>query len=342
MAVLEFNCLPTIISSMPGIDPAATCRQIAKYLPDIPSWPQLPQRAFTENMYAQFSEGFPGIVIGEGSIKVDTSVDLTPALEKLYTAYINNELAGFGISAEYAAGLRYFLGMEGLAPRLVKGQVTGPVTWAATVTDEDGRSVIWNDVLCDAAARMLRLKAAWQCRELKKICKDVIVFLDEPYLEAYGSSAFISLSHEKVIGMLNEVFGGIGGYKGVHCCGNTDWAVLLATELDILSFDAYNYADTVALYPAEVKKLIDRGGALAWGIVPTDPERLARESVTSLKDRLEDGMAPFTRQGIPFETLCRRAILTPSCGMAMLPTDAVEAGLGLLSDLSALMGAKYS
>ena len=61
----EFNCLPTMIGSMPHTDPAEACAVVSRYLKDIPAWPQLPQRSFKENMYAQYSEGFPGIVSGK-------------------------------------------------------------------------------------------------------------------------------------------------------------------------------------------------------------------------------------------------------------------------------------
>ena len=49
---------------------------VARFLPDIPAWPQLPQRSFREGMVAQYSEGFPGIVAGEEKVFVDTGKDL--------------------------------------------------------------------------------------------------------------------------------------------------------------------------------------------------------------------------------------------------------------------------
>ncbi|GAH51927.1 unnamed protein product [marine sediment metagenome] len=92
MPYIEFNCLPTIIGSMPHTDPAEACSLITRYLKDIPAWPQLPRRSFKENMYAQFSQGFPGVVLKEDSIYVDRTQDLTKPLEELYTANPTKDL----------------------------------------------------------------------------------------------------------------------------------------------------------------------------------------------------------------------------------------------------------
>jgi methionine synthase II (cobalamin-independent) len=337
MARVEFNCLPTAIGSMPQTDPEAACAQVARYLRDIPCWPQLPRRAFRENMYAQFSQGFPGITLTDDKVYVDRAKDLDRDLERLYTAYLENDFAKYTVSADYAAGLHAFLALKNLSPLAVKGQVTGPVSWGLTVTDNEGRSVIYDDVLADASARLLRLKAAWQERELKRLSANTIIFVDEPYMASFGS-AFMALSREKVVSLIEEVFKGIEGLKGIHCCGNTDWSVLLGTNLDILSFDAYNYAQSLSLYPEEVKKLLDRGGAVAWGIVPNDQESLVKETPASLKDRLEEAMAPFTRNGIQFKQLLRQSLLTPSCTLASLDTsDASARALELLAELSQTM-----
>ena len=342
MPGVEFNCRPTVIGSMPHTDPESACAQIARYLKDIPAWPQLPRRSFRENMYAQYSQGFPGVVVEEDEKKIYIDRSREPeALERLYAAYLENEFVKYAISPEYAAGLHQFLSLTDLSPLAVKGQVTGPVTWGLTVTDDTGKGILYDDFLGDAVPKLLRLKAAWQEKELRRISKNTIIFVDEPYMSAFGSVS-VMLSRAQVINLLEEVFGGIGGLKGVHCCGNTDWSVLLETSVDIISFDAYNYASSLSLYPAEVKKFLDRGGTVAWGIVPNEEDSLAKESAASLKDRLEEAMAPFTRQDIRFKQLIAQGLLTPSCGLASLATEEAAARvLELLSELSETIRKRY-
>ncbi len=334
MPYIEFGCLPTIIGSMPHTDPAAACSQITHYLKDIPAWPQLPKRSFLENMHVQFSQGFPGVVVKEDSIYIDRSQDLDKPLEQLYAAYLENNIDKYPTSPEYAAGLSSFLSLKNLSPLAVKGQIIGPISWGLTVTDDSRRATLYDDTLADAAAKLLRLKASWQEKALSQISRNTIIFVDEPYMMSFGS-AFFSLSREKVISLLEEVFGGISGLKGVHCCGNTDWSVLLETSADILNFDAYNHAQSLSLYPTEVKRFLDGKGTIAWGIIPNDEELLAKESVASLKDRLEEAMAPFTRNGIRFKQLIEQGLLTPSCGLASIATEEAAAqALELLVELS--------
>jgi methionine synthase II (cobalamin-independent) len=335
MPGIEFNCLPTAIGSMPHTDPAAACSQVSRFLKDVPAWPQLPKRSFKENMYAQYSEGFPGLVVMEDKVYVDRAQNLDEPLEKLYSAYLDNDVDKYAVSPDYAAGLHRFLALKNLTPLAVKGQLTGPVTWGLTVVDSDGKAIIYDDVLGDAVAKFLRLKAGWQEKELRKISPNTIIFVDEPYMASFGSVS-VPLSKEKVISLLDQVFAGISGLKGVHCCGNTDWSVLLETSVNIISFDAYNYAQSLSLYPAEIKSFLERNGAIAWGIVPNDEPSLVKETVASLKDRLEEAMAPFTRNGVRFQQLLQQGLLTPSCGLASLATtDSAAHALELLAQLSA-------
>jgi methionine synthase II (cobalamin-independent) len=337
----EFGLLPTMIGSLPHSDPDKAAALVARFLPDIPVWPQLPRRSFREGMVAQYSEGFPGIVAGEEKVSVDTTKDLDGPLEKLYAAHLDNDATAYGISADYAAGLHRFLGLDNLSPQAIKGQVTGPVTWGLAVSDDSGKAIIYDDMLADAAVKLLRLKAMWQEKTLGKISKRSIIFVDEPAMASYGSS-YVPLSRERVVSLIDEVLGGISGLKGVHCCGNTDWSVLLDTRMDIISFDSYDYAQSLTIYQEEGKGFIGRGGAVAWGIVPTDEKRLAQETSASLKDRLEEAMAPFTRHGIPFDRLARQGLLTPSCGLGSLNNDdAAARALELLAELSTKMRKRY-
>ena len=323
--------------SLPHQEPAAACRLILDTL-DIPTWPQLPRRSFLENMYVQFSERFPGVVVTGEQIYVDRDRDLDEELEQLYVAYLMNDLAHASISLEYAAGLHHCL-HTGLPAKLVKGQVTGPVSWGLMVADEARKPILYDDVLAEAAGKHLRLKASWMEQQLLGIADETIIFLDEPYMSSFGS-AFLSLSQGQVVDLLEEVFAGIEGLKGVHCCGNTDWSLLLLTSLDILSFDAYEYAETLALYADQVGEFLSKGGTVAWGIVPASDEALD-ETVESLVERFHAALGLLTAKGLHQDDLLASALIMPSCGCGSLGIATAERVMELTSAVSKALQERY-
>ncbi len=342
MNKFEPNLLPMIIGSVPHTDPMAGWEAVLRHFPDAPCWPQLPKRSFLENMYVQYSERFPGVVLEEERIYVDRSQDLDPGLERLYVAYLENALDYGAISAEYAAGLAAMTAvLEGYAEQLLalKGQVTGPISWGLMVVDQNRRPILYEEVLADAVAKHLRLKAAWQEQEMRKIAPTTITFVDEPYMASFGS-AFVSLEREQVITLLEEVLAGLEGIKGVHCCGNTDWSILLSTSVDILSLDAYEYAEALALYPAEVRVFLERGGIIAWGIVPAS-EKANDETVDSLVGRLHQDMNLLVRKGIAFDDLLASALITPSCGCGSLTPELTERVFELTVGVSKALRERY-
>ncbi len=339
-AKLEFGCLPTAIGSMPHTNPEEACSVVMKYLPDIPAWPQLPKRSPKENMCVQFSEGFPGVVINGDKLHIEPPADFDTKLEQIYIDSEEGNFTKYGVSPEYATGLHSFLS-SAKRPHVVKGQVTGPITWGLTVTDQAGLGVLYDDTLAEVAAKFLRLKASWQEDFLRQVSRNTIVFVDEPYLVSLGS-VFTPVPEEKVPSLLEEVLKGIEGIKGIHCCGNTNWPVILGTTIDILSFDAYNYAFDLSAYPDEVKSFLERGGTVAWGIVPNDEEALAKESLHSLYDRLGEAMAPFSRGGLKFNQILEQGLLTPSCGLAGLSPEAADQSLELLANLSQYLRKRYA
>ena len=60
MTSFDSACLPTALGSLPIVDPMEACCLMTQSFPAIPAWPQLPKRTYLENMYVQFSEGYPG------------------------------------------------------------------------------------------------------------------------------------------------------------------------------------------------------------------------------------------------------------------------------------------
>lgn len=177
-------------------------------------------------------------------------------------------------------------------------------------------------------------------KELAKRCPDTIIFLDEPYLASLGS-AFVALDNDTVITLTNETLEGLKGLKGMHCCGNTDWSVLMATDIDILNFDAYNHGASLALYPDELKAFLNRGGVLAWGIVPCEEETLPQASESELLDRMAQLIDALVAKGVDRQVLLEQCLITPSCGLGSISVPMSERALALTAGVSEAFRRKY-
>lgn len=122
---------------------------------------------------------------------------------------------------------------------------------------------------------------------------------------------------------------------GVHCCGNTDWALLLKTEIDILSFDAYEFFDKLMLYPEELNLFFKRGGILSWGIVPSlQPDMLAIETTDSLIAKFEKQVSRLTKITLDVDLVKKQSFITPSCAAGSLTEELAVRALQLTSEVS--------
>ncbi len=322
---MKFNFDATGIGSVPFKDPETALSVIFGNLKSIPFWPQLPKRSFLESMYVQYSEGFPGLVVDDArkTIHIDTQKAIGD-IEAVYTKYLEGDIEYFKISKDHACGLYAFLAeftSRAKDVKCVKGHITGPISFALTVTNENKQAVMYDKDIFEVMTKALCMKVKWQIRELKKVFPSVIIFIDEPYLVSIGSS-FVNINIEDAFSKLDEVIAAIreeGAFAGLHCCGNTDWPMLLKRDLDILNFDAYAFTKEFLLYGAEVKAFLDRGSTIAWGIIPSS-EAIDRENTLSLVKKFAEGIKTLSNKGIPAESVS--SIVTPSCGVGTLDESA--------------------
>jgi methionine synthase II (cobalamin-independent) len=316
---MEFQSpfVTTGIGSFPHQDEKEVFPLIFQSFPEIPFWPQLPNRSFLEGMVVQYSEGFPSLRWSEKEQRVwiETSHGFEKEIEKFYQRFEEGDLEPFQITEDFARGLRILKDLSSKDHRkkirYIKGQITGPITFGLALADQEQKPVFYDPSLRDILVKHLSSKARWLEEKYNHLFPGIptMIFFDEPSLSSFGS-AFSGLNREDVTRSLNECFDTVKGLKGIHCCGNTDWSVLLSTHLDILSFDAYDYLDTLSLYPKDLNGFLERGGILAWGIVPTS-EAIVREDAQSLVNRLKKGIQNLSQKGIDPDLL-QRAILTPS------------------------------
>jgi methionine synthase II (cobalamin-independent) len=159
--------------------------------------------------------------------------------------------------------------------------------------------------------------------------KKVIIFFDEPAMVSFGS-AFVSISKEEAISLFDEVIEGLDANVGIHCCGNTDWSVLLNTKVDIINYDAFNFMDTLFYFRDELSAFLERGGRIAPGIVPSSGEAL--DPITPAD--LHELWRRF--KGLLLETAGTEgdeSIVTTACGLGSLAEGEALKALDLLSRL---------
>jgi hypothetical protein len=337
--IFEPSMITTGIGSVPLSDPDAGAAFVLDADVSIPFWPQLPKRSFREQIIPQYSHALPCVTIDDDAELV--TFDTTNKMEQLqafYEAYLSEDLEPFALSPDSAAGFDAMIRQaSGRTWPIVKGHAVGPITLAVGIANAE-KQPLYSDVeLRDAAVKMLTRNAQWQIEKLKPLTTTgrVLMFMDEPALAAYGSSTYLFISEQDVREMLGEIFDAIraaGGISAVHVCGNSDWGVVIRSGVDVVNFDAHQFGTTVALYADDVHALFDRGGSIAWGIVPTKAE-VVNETVDTLSRRLDECFASLEAKGFDRDLLRRRAILTPSCGVGTLTENQARKVFELLRQL---------
>lgn len=336
----NFNFMTTLIGSFPHQEPDQIIEKILASA-DIPAWPQLPRRDFRESIYIQYSASLPCTVLDPQAEKVsfDTSGDTSLALERFYEAYLAEDLEAFALQPGYGSGFYAMLeALSGTPGQWCKGHVMGPISFGLTVTDQNLRASLYDEQLADVIVKNMAMQARWQVRQLKAVRPNVVLFVDEPYMASFGS-AFIAVNRDQAISYMDEVFEAIhaeGGLAGVHCCGNTDWSVLMDTRVDILNLDAQSFIENLSLYPAALRRFLDRGGIVAWGILPND-SRALEATPQSIATNLIQGLKLVVRRAetqnvaISLSEFAPCSLLTPACGLGSTNETVAARVLELLS-----------
>lgn len=345
--------LATGIGSLPHTDPAAAVSLVRQYFPVIPHWPQLPKTTSREFFITQCLQ----FLLDQGLLRVNNGTSATftsdepswpESLAGFYETYLRaasgeeDGFAGCAFPPGAAAGFAQFqeeLAANGPgAARFLKGQVVGLLSAGFQITDPERRPAYYDPQLRDLLLKQLSMQAAWQVRTLGKYGLPVLIFMDDPVIDSCGRYDRIGVCKEEVMAELGEFSDFVrkqGGLVGVHSCADLDWALLLETDIDIISFDTYQFAASFALYADLLNTFLKKGGVVAWGIVPTDGDALATEDDTSLQRCTLKFLRTLTAKGLDPVLLRDQALVTPACGTGTLTEPQAERIYELTAGLAA-------
>ena len=302
------NLLTTAMAVMPHRD-VDRALEVALSL-DVPFWPQLPLVSYYEDMYVQASEHFPGILLDMEKRTLRFSMEKFIAEFEETMAHFD-EPEYFDISEQYSVVYHRFLQMDFSDRPAIRGQIEGPISFGFNVVDQDDRPILFNDTVRPFLLEFMAKRVNVQLQRLKELNPSAFMFVDEPGLQ-FLFSALAGYSDLAARGDMENFFAMIERPRGVHLCGNPDWDFLLGLDMDVLSLDVYSNGEVFAQYGSSIKKFLDRGGRLVWGIVPSNVEPFEEENLDTLEQRLGDIWNTLDKKGIDREFLLSRSMLSPA------------------------------
>ncbi len=334
------NLLSTAMGVMPHKD-VERALETALSL-DVPFWPQLPYYSYYEDMYVQASEHFPGIVLDLEERTLRFSMDKFIAEFEECMAHFD-EPEYFDVSERYSAVYHRFLDLD-LADRpAIRGQMEGPISFGFNVTDQDERPIIFDDTIRPFLLEFMAKRVNAQLARLKRLNANAFMFVDEPGLQ-FIFSAMSGYGDQAARPDMENFFAMIDRPRGVHLCGNPDWDFLLGLDLDVLSLDVYTNGEIFSKYSSAIKRFLDRGGVMVWGIVPSNFEPFGQENLDSLEHRLEGIWGHLESKGIERNFLISRSMISPATCCLINPDreKTVEKAFATTVKLSARLREKYS
>ena len=251
---------------------------------DIPFWPQLPNVSYFEDMYAQASQHFPGMVVDVENRKILFDSD---RFEKELGDYSERmaDPGTFSLRKDYSVVYHRFLSEDLSKYTAIRGQLIGPVSFGFKVMDENNVPIIYNEPVRALLFDFIQRKVNAQYHELKEKNRNAFVWLDEPGLGWVfsGLSGYDDLHAKREY---RDFLDGLTGPGALHLCANVNLPYLLEIGTQILSFDAYQMEIMPKGYAAAVATFIIDGGIISWGIVPTDSSTLESETPARLAEHL--------------------------------------------------------
>jgi hypothetical protein len=277
---------------------------------DIPFWPQLPHVSYYEDMYVQAGERFPGIVLcpEKNSLRFDTNKfyeELPGLLERW------DDLDYFDISPEYSVVYHKFLELDLSGYVAIRGQMEGPVSFGLKVLDENDRPIIFNDEVRPLLMDFLARRVQAQLIRLKQKHPKAFMFVDEPGLQFVFSSVS-GYTDITAKGDMDRFFSQIDRPRGIHLCGNPDWEFLLNRDIDILSMDTFTNGEILKAYGKHLKRFLERGGVIGWGIIPTWYEAVGDANIEQLTEYQEGLWDVLIEEGVDRDMLLAQSLLTPA------------------------------
>lgn len=328
-------CLPAPRAGLPSARPSA---------PDATTTlAVLSQRGTHTNPFALSLAGFPGLTfVGEPQQAIVQRQGAEAGLDRLALAYLRVERSAGNPPGEYHTAIHEQVrSAESARPRIIKVELTGPVSLALLSVDEHERPLAYDPALREALGQHVALRARWLHEQIAMAGATALLCLDETFLEALFSP-FCPLDWDEGADLLARTLAEIPGWRGLCVEGSMRWAELLELPADLIIFDAVRREAELVQAADAIGQFLERGGALGWGVVPGEIPEPVEQWQGLLARRLIGAIEQVAAaSGMPAQAIAGRSLISTCSALGHLPADQAARAATLCAEITAAARAHF-
>lgn len=305
------KCLP--VGTVPYDNIKHATMMMAKIFPQIPFLAILPNLSPEDTISKRLFENLPGIFYKDEKISINPGVpnykeNVTKLAEAFNDPNINN-LEEYGFEADFLE--KFFQIIKKFKSKNAVFNILGPISVSQILDDCAEQLVIFDKSYRKLFVQAICVKALWIIEKIKQVCPNTvpIIILEEPMLGQLG--AIKKTNPQKDIDFLLELLKRVikklkkaGAIVGVQCFEKCDWSIPIKAGVDLISYDAYNNPNNLAIIPEILTNFLEQGGLINWGIVPVMSDNIVQGlRLDYLKKRLALTIEGVILSGVPRDLL---------------------------------------
>jgi hypothetical protein len=315
-----------LYGALPHESVQAACAALRRH--DLPyvAWPQLPQRHFFERSIVQASWGLPGLVLDASQRRVYVTRAQTLAAIPQYTiAFMQKtRVQTAEWTQQEAAGLRELMAdIDAFAPDVgIKGQMLGPISLAAQLTDEHQQPLLADPTLFEGLVIHCCLRARLQADAVMRANRPAMVCLEEPFYDVMHSP-FMTIDRDELLVALARVLLAIPCQRALTLRCGTPLSEIVQLPLDVLIVTHWEDQLVDDRVLADLAGALSNGMRVGIGVVPVDA--VDPTATVHTDARVYAIIQRFLAAGATPAELRRGLVIAPSQSLGQAPVAQAEA-----------------
>ena len=340
---LNFRNLP--IANLPYEDVNACKQMMLRLYENIPYLAELPKIDPNDNITLRTVENIPGIVYKDKKLIVEdyttsSFMKSLQILDRVFNATDDSELDNYPSSSPFWE--MYTEMLKRIQPQYTIIRLLGPFSLADSIFNINTVSILREKSYRKYIIQAIGVKALWFMKKIKSISPNtkVIFLFEEQQLYKFGN---IKRNHEDItkeliVSLFTKLFQKIqksGGLVGVQSFEKCNWSILLESNINLISFDAYNNPSSLNIIAEKLAHFLARGGYINWGIVPVNNENSIKAlNIDFVYKLFTKAMEDLSAEGVSLDLLFKNCTVSVQGNLVNIPILFAEKALIMESQLA--------